>query len=169
MIEDFGVEEKTEKKPVVEKVVEKTHEAMKKDSGYLVIRRIGEQKILSIPWMSLLGIEYVPNSVVFYYLENGFFRKQRSVVYRKVPARLTFHTAKNSYVFYLINLTPETRDQLYPCFNGMLEGATYPLWDIKEAMFGEINLAKGQTFNDTEVYAELKKDTTLVFEEVGYV
>jgi len=167
MIEDFGVEEKTEKKPVVEKVVEKTYEAMKKDSGYLVIRRIGEQKVVSIPWMSLQGIEYVPNSVVFYYEEKGFFQKQRSVVYRKVPARLIFHTVKNSYVFYLINLTPETRDQLYPCFNGMLECATYPLWDTKEAMFGEVNLAKGQTFNDTEVYAELKKDTALVFEEIS--
>lgn len=167
MIEDFGVEDKAEKKPVVEKVVEKTYEAMKKDSGYLVIRRIGEQKVVSIPWMSLQGIEYVPNSVVFYYEEKGFFQKQRSVVYRKVPARLIFHTVKNSYVFYLINLTPETRDQLYPCFNGMLECATYPLWDTKEAMFGEVNLAKGQTFNDTEVYAELKKDTALVFEEIS--
>ena len=167
MIEDFGVEDKAGKKPVVEKVVEQAYEAMKPDSGYLVIKRIGEQKILSIPWMALQGIEYVPNSVVFYYSENGFFRKQRSVVYRKVPARLTFHTAKNSYIFYLQNLSIETRDQLYPCFNGMLEGATYPLWDPKEDMFGEVNLVKGQTFYDTEVYAELKKDTALVFEEIS--
>lgn len=161
MIEEFGVEDKAEKKTKgkdKDKNIESWEDPIL-DTGFIAIQYAESQVIESFPIASILGLKFVPKRMEIKFIRKGIFKKDTYVKYRSMPSCIELNVSGYGLKNYvLFELTDESQNELLNCFNKFLEWETYTDEGGKAFLSGEVKLNKGQLFEDTEEFKKAAED-----------